>query len=130
MSVGIDLREDAAASAIDARPAPGRAGDVQLRVAGGRVGDRGHRQRRRIVDRRDGDREDHRRRRVDAAVGGAAVVLQDERDVGAAEGVRRRRVGQRAGRRDRRRGAEQRRVRVAGDDERQRLPGFVGRAWR
>ena len=54
---------------------------------------------RRVVDGGDGDREGLRALSVDAAVGGAAVVVRLHGDRGGAVGVRRRRVGQRAARR-------------------------------
>src|SRR5207248_2449971 len=55
---------------------------------------------RRSVDMTDGDREGHRAGRVDAAVRGTAVVLQEDADGGGASVVRDRREGEHARRRD------------------------------
>ena len=71
----------------------------------------------RVVDGRDRDGEGLRRGGVDAAVGVPPLSCSDQRDRRGAAGVGGRRVGQRAGRRDRGRGAEERRVGVAGDIE-------------
>src|SRR4029078_3650080 len=80
-----------------------------------------------VVDRGDGDRERLVGTGVAAAVGGAAVIVDVDRDRGHAIGVGGRRVGQRAGRVDRRLGREEGVV-VVGDDEVDELALLVGRA--
>ena len=85
---------------------------------------RADRETRRIVDRRDRDRESLSRTDFDSAVGRATVVVDQYRDGRSSVLIRRQRVGQRSGWRDRRLHQEQRVV-VVRDLEIDGLSGII-----